>query len=193
MLDWIPAWGSAALISMATTIFTGRYISPLLEVRNRRFQTKMQAQEKITTNALSILTAVIKLREVQIPDGVTDTLRAALTEERDRWQRQVDEATQHLTDHAQEFVFTFRGPMGELGMRYCGTARMIWISDRTEETKLRHLLEITEHFHTLFFGSRWYVRSRVRAMGELQRLMSVIEEEGRPPVPPSRTAPAVEV
>ncbi|MFD3682275.1 hypothetical protein [Streptomyces sp. NPDC058613] len=49
MLDWIPAWGSAALISMATTIFTGRYISPLLEVRNRRFQTKMQAQEKITT------------------------------------------------------------------------------------------------------------------------------------------------
>lgn len=78
-------------------------------------------------------------------------------------------------------------------MRYCGTARMIWISDRTEETKLRHLLEIIENFHTLFFGSRWYVRSRVRAMGELQRLMSVIEEEGRPPVPPSRTAPAVEV
>ncbi|WP_406187873.1 hypothetical protein [Streptomyces sp. NBC_01006] len=78
MLDWIPAWGSAALILMATTIFTGRYISPLLEVRNRRFQTKMQAQEKITTNALSILTAVIRLREVQIPDGVTDTLRAAL-------------------------------------------------------------------------------------------------------------------
>ncbi|MER7514253.1 hypothetical protein ABTX82_38955 [Streptomyces lavendulae] len=70
---------------------------------------------------------------------------------------------------------------------------MIWISDRTEETKLRHLLEIIENFHTLFFGSRWYVRSRVRAMGELQRLMSVIEEEGRPPVPPSRTAPAVEV
>ncbi|MFE9221704.1 hypothetical protein ACFYN3_35970 [Streptomyces lavendulae] len=193
MLDWIPAWGSAALISMATTIFTGRYISPLLEVRNRRFQTKMQAQEKITTNALSILTAVIKLREVQIPDGVTDTLRAALTEERDRWHRQVDEATQHLTDHAQEFVFTFGGSMGELGMRYCGTARMIWISDRTEETKLRHLLEITEHFHTLFLGSRWYVRSHVRAMGELQRLMSVIEEEGRPPVPPSRTARAVEV
>ncbi|MFB7810869.1 hypothetical protein [Streptomyces virginiae] len=193
MLEWIPAWGSAALISMATTIFTGRYISPLLEVRNRRYQTKMQAQEKITTNALAILTAVIKLREVQIPDGVTDTLRAALTEERIRWHRQVDEATQHLTDHAQEFVFTFRGSAGVLGMRYCGTARMVWISDRTEETKLRHLLEITEHFHTLFFGSRWHPRSRLRAMGELQRLMTVIEEEGRPPVPQSRTAPAVEV
>ncbi|MFG2234897.1 hypothetical protein ACGFNX_33735 [Streptomyces sp. NPDC048723] len=178
---------------MATTIFTGRYISPLLEVRNRRFQTKMQAQEKITTNALSILTAVIKLREVQVPDGVTDTLRAALTEERDRWHRQVDEATRHLTDHAQEFVFTFRGPIGVLGMRYCGTARMVWISDRTEETKLRHLLEITEHFHALFFGSRWRLRSRVRATGELQRLMSVIEEEGRPQVPQSRTALAVEV
>ncbi|MET9700757.1 hypothetical protein ABZY31_28100 [Streptomyces sp. NPDC006529] len=42
MLDWIPARGSAALISMARTIFTGRYIPPSLEVRNRRFQTKMQ-------------------------------------------------------------------------------------------------------------------------------------------------------
>lgn len=153
----------------------------------------MQAQEKITTNALSILTAVIKLREVQVSDGVTDTLRAALTEERDRWHRQVDEATRHLTDHAQELVFTFRGPIGVLGMRYCGTARMVWISDRTEETKLRHLLEITEHFHTLFFGSRWHLRSHVRAMGELQRLMSAIEEEGRSPVPQSRTAPVVEV
>ncbi|MGW7450085.1 hypothetical protein [Streptomyces sp. NPDC054787] len=71
--------------------------------------------------------------------------------------------------------------------------RMVWISDRNEETKLRHLLEITEHFHTPFFGSRWCLRSRVRAMAELPRLMNVIEEEGRPPVPQSRTAPAVEV
>ncbi|MEU8844292.1 hypothetical protein AB0D97_35190 [Streptomyces roseus] len=131
---------------MATTIFTDRYISPLLEVRNRRFQTKMQAQEKITINALSILTAVIKLREVQIPDDVTDTLRTALTEERDRWHSQVDEATRHLTDHAQEFVFTFPGPIGVLGMRYCGTARMVWISDRTDETKLRHLQRVQRHF-----------------------------------------------
>ncbi|WP_143196927.1 hypothetical protein [Streptomyces sp. CB00455] len=150
-------------------------------------------RRKITTNALSILTAVIMLREVQVPDGVTDTLRAALAEERDRWHRQVGEATRHFTDRAQEFIFTFRGPIGVLWMRYCGTARMVWISDRTEETRLRHLLEITEHFHTLFFGSRWRLRSRVRAMGELQRLMSVIEEEGRPPLPQSRTAPAVEV
>ncbi|MEV7835255.1 hypothetical protein AB0P12_32220 [Streptomyces subrutilus] len=50
MLDWIPAWGSAALISMAMTVFTGRYISPLLEVRNRRFQTKMQAQVALFTS-----------------------------------------------------------------------------------------------------------------------------------------------
>ncbi|WP_371591692.1 hypothetical protein [Streptomyces virginiae] len=139
---------------MATTIFTGRYIAPLLEVRNRRFQTKMQAQEKITTSALSILTAVIKLREVRVPDGVTDTLRTALTEERARWRQQLDDATCHLTDHAQEFIFTFRGSIAVLGMRYCGTARMVWISDRTEEAKLRHLLEITAHFHTLYFGSR---------------------------------------
>lgn len=183
MLDWIPVWGSAALISLATTIVTGRYISPVLEVRNRRFQ--MQAQEKITTSALPILTAVTKLREVQVPDGVTGTLRAALTEERARWRQQLDEATRHLTYHAQEFIFTFGGSIAVLGMRYCGVARMVWISDRAEETKLRLLLEITASFHTLFFGSRLRLLSRLRAMGELERLMRALDEEDQPPLPHS--------
>ncbi|MBM9624779.1 hypothetical protein [Streptomyces zhihengii] len=192
MLDWIPAWGSTALIAMATTIVTGRYISPLLEVRNRRFQTKMQAQEKITAAALSVLSATQKLQTVQIPDGVTDTLRTALTEERARWTKQLDEATCHLADHAQEFVFTFRGPNSIRGMRYCGTVRMVWISDRTDEAKLRHLLELTAHFHTLFLGSRWRVWALSRAMRGLDRRFEELEEEGRPPLPESRPVPAGE-
>lgn len=192
MLDWIPSWATTALIAMATTIFTGRYISPLLEVRNRRFQMKMQAQEKLTSSALAVLSAVMKLRTVQVPDGVTETLRSALTEERARWRQQLDEATRHLADHSQEFVFTFRGPGAILGMRYCATARMVWISDRTDEDKLRHLLEITTPFHMIFLGSRLRLLSLGRAIRELERLLEALDEEGRPPLPEGRPAPAVE-
>ncbi|WP_328923509.1 hypothetical protein OG429_01940 [Streptomyces sp. NBC_00190] len=192
MLDWIPAWGSTAFISIATTIVTGHYISPLLEVHNRRFQTKMQAQEKITAAALSVLSATQKLRTVQVPDGVSDTLRAALTEERGRWRKQLDEATCHLADHAQEFVFTFRGPNSIRGMRYCGTVRMVWISDRTDEDKLRHLLDLTAHSHTLFLGSRWRLLALGRAIRQLDRRFEELDQEGRPPQPDSRPLPAVE-
>ncbi|MFE2141536.1 hypothetical protein ACFXA3_07230 [Streptomyces sp. NPDC059456] len=192
MLDWIPAWGSTALISMATTIVTGRYVSPLLEVRNRRFQTKMQAQEKITANALLVLAATLHLQIVQIPDSVTGTLRDALTDERARRRRQLDEATCHLADHAQEFVFTYRGPYAILGMRYCGTVRMIWISDRPDEEKLRLLLELTGAFRTLILGSRLRLPSLVRAVRQLERLLDEAEQQGRPSLPESRPVPAAE-
>ncbi|MEU6839721.1 hypothetical protein [Streptomyces rubiginosohelvolus] len=47
MPDWMPPWGTTLLIAIVTSLLTlivsGRYVSPLLEVRNRRFQARMQA------------------------------------------------------------------------------------------------------------------------------------------------------
>lgn len=66
MPDWMPSWSTTALVSIVTpllTLIVSRwYISPLLEVRNRRFQTKTQAREKFQANMLTNLSAATRLR-----------------------------------------------------------------------------------------------------------------------------------
>ncbi|MFE6187674.1 hypothetical protein ACFQ6U_24920 [Streptomyces sp. NPDC056465] len=180
MPDWMPSWGTTALIAIVTSLLTlivsGRYISPLLEVRNRRFQAKMQAREKFGANMLTILSAVTRLLAVHVPHEATDTVRSALREERTRWRAQIDEATKYLTDNCEQVAFAYAGPrIPELTVRYSGNARMVWISDRSEARKLNTLRDITQHCHALLFDSPLYARQRVRSWEELERLLDGLE------------------
>ncbi len=180
MPDWMPSWGTTALISIVTALLTlivsGRYISPLLEVRNRRFQAKMQAREKFQANMLDVLSAVIHLLAAPVVPEATDTVRTALREERARWRAQVDEATKYLTDHAVQLLFAYRGPkLPDLAVRYSSNVRGVWISDRTEERKLTALRDITQHCHALFFDSPVYAPQRARSWQKLERLLDELE------------------
>lgn len=84
------------LISIVTSLLTlivgGRYISPLLEVRNRRFQGKMKARETFQSTMLTLLSAAARLLGTPLPPEVTDTVRRALEDEHARWHAQIDQA-----------------------------------------------------------------------------------------------------
>ncbi|MFD7764146.1 hypothetical protein [Streptomyces microflavus] len=186
MPDWMPPWGTTALIAIVTSLLTlivsGRYVSPLLEVRNRRFQAKMQARERFETDMLTIVSATTRLLAAPIPAGVTDSLRTALREERLRWQTQIDDATKHLIDHYAEVAFSYAQStkIAEVAMRYSGSARMVWISDRPEDRKLNVLRDTTQQIHALLFDSPVYLVQRARAGVELERLLNEMES---PPDP----------
>ncbi|WP_103509672.1 hypothetical protein [Streptomyces sp. SM13] len=186
MPDWMPPWGTTALIAIVTSLLTlivsGRYVSPLLEVRNRRFQAKMQARERFQADMLTIMSATTRLLATPIPAETTDALRAALREERLRWRAQIDDATKHLTDHFEEVAFSFAQSraLTETAVRYSGTARMVWISDRAEDRKLNALRDTTQHCHALFFDGPLYLVQRARAGRELERLLDELES---PPDP----------
>ena len=180
MPDWMPSWGTTALISIVTSVLTlivaGRYVSPLLEVRNRRFQTKMQTREKFSASMMDLLSAVSHLLLAPVVPEASDTVRAALREERARWRTQVDEATTYLTDHAIQLLIAYKGDrIPTMAVRYSGNMRGVWISDRSEERKLTLLRDATQHCHTLFFDSPLYMLQRVRAAQELERLLEELE------------------
>lgn len=186
MPDWMPPWGTTALIAIVTSLLTlivsGRYVSPLLEVRNRRFQAKMQARERFQADMLTIMSATIRLLATPIPAGASDTLRAALREERLRWRAQIDDATKRLTDNCAEVAFSYaQSPaLTEVAVRYASTARMIWVSDRPEDRKLNVLRDTTQQCHALFFDSSVHLVQRARAGRELERLLDELES---PPDP----------
>lgn len=183
MPDWMPSWGTTALIAIVTSVLTliisGRYVSPLLEVRNRRFQTKMQAREKFQANMLDLLSATTHMLAGPVVPGAADTVRTALLEEHTRWRAQIEEATKYLTDHAVQLLFAYRGPkIPDLAVRYSSAVRGVWISDRDEDPKLVALQNLTEHCHTLFFDSPLHPLQRVRSWTELERLLDEIEARG---------------
>ncbi|MFD7713784.1 hypothetical protein [Streptomyces sp. NPDC059786] len=185
MPDWMPSWGTTALISIATSLLTlivaGRYVSPLLETRNRRFQAKMQAREAFQTNMLAVLSAVTQLLTVPVPPQAADPVRTALREERARRRAQLDEATKYLADHCVQLLLAYAGSqLPDLAVRYASNARSVWISDRDEERKLAALRDITQHCHTLFFDSPLYARQRVRSWQELERLLNDLETPAAP-------------
>lgn len=176
----MPSWGTTALIALGTSLLTsvvaGRYVSPLLEVRNRRFQAKMLAREKFQANMLDVLSAVMHLRSVPVVPASTETVRTALLEERARWGAQVDETTRYLTDHAVQLLYAYRGSrLPHLAVRYSSTMRAVWISDRSEARKLSALHDLTSHCHALFFDSPVYSLQRARSWTELERLLAELE------------------
>lgn len=181
MPDWMPSWGTTALISVVTSllalIVAGRYVSPLLEVRNRRFQAKMQARETFQANMLTVLSAATRLLAMPIPAEATDTVRTALREERARWRAQIDEATKDLADHFGQVAFSHSRSrqFSEAAVRYSGNARMVWISDRSEDRKLTALKDTTQHCHGLFFDSPIHLLQRARSGQELVRLLNELE------------------
>ncbi|MFF4978281.1 hypothetical protein [Streptomyces sp. NPDC001083] len=180
MPDWMPSWGTTALISIVTSVLTlivaGRYVSPLLEVRNRRFQAKMQTREKFSASMMDILSAVTHLLVAPVAPEASDTVRAALREERARWRTQVDEATTYLTDHAVQLLLAYQGnKIPTMAVRYSADMRGVWISDRSEDRKLALLRDATQHCHTLFFDSPLYMLKRARAAQQLERLLDELE------------------
>ncbi|QKZ20310.1 hypothetical protein [Streptomyces chartreusis] len=186
MPDWMPSWGTTALISIATSLLTlivaGRYVSPLLEVRNRRFQARMQAIEQFQAHMLNVLSAVTHLLTGPVVPEASDTVRASLREERVRWRAQVDDGTQYLTDHAVQLLFAYKGArLPDLAVRYTSCARGVWLSDRSEASKLTALQDITQHCHALFFDSFVHIRQRIRSGVELERLLNELETP-QPPV-----------
>lgn len=186
MPDWMPSWGTTALISIVTALLTlvvsGRYVSPLLEVRNRRFQMKMQAREEFQANLLTILSAVTRLLAVHVPAEASDTVRSALRSERARWHAQIDEATMRLTDRCEQFAFSYAGSrIPELAVRYSGNVRMVWISDRSEVRKLSALRDVTQHCHALLFDSPLRIFQRARSWHELERMLNSLETLAVPP------------
>ncbi|MFF7763971.1 hypothetical protein [Streptomyces griseorubiginosus] len=180
MPDWMPLWGATALISIVTSVMTlivaGRYVSPLLEVRNRRFQAKMQTREKFSASMMDLLSAVSHLLQAPVVPEASDTVQAALREERARWRTLVDEATTYLTDHAIQLLIAYKGDrIPTMAVRYSADMRGVWISDRSEERKLVLLRDATQHCHTLFFDSPLYILQRARAAQALERLLEELE------------------
>ncbi|MFE5957037.1 MULTISPECIES: hypothetical protein [Streptomyces] len=186
MPDWMPSWGTTALIAIATSLLTlivsGRYVSPLLEVRNRRFQAKMQARERFQADMLTVMSAATRLLAAPIPTDATESVRSALRGERQRWQDQIDEATKRLADRFEEVAFSYAQSrtLTTVAVRYSGNVRMVWISDRSEERKLTALRDTTQRCHTLLFDSPVLLLQRARAGRDLDRLLDELEAQPEP-------------
>lgn len=171
----------AVVTALATTAATSLLIAPRLEARNRRIQATYMAREQFSESVFAILGAVGRLIDIEVPEDIDEALREAFAGEQSRWRGQIDEATRHLVDHLQDFAFTYIGAMGfrDLVISYAANARMVWISQRAEQEKLRLLLDLTSPVQNIYFAARWRRRGLVKNIQVLRRTLADVQEGRR--------------
>ncbi|WP_344458452.1 hypothetical protein, partial [Actinomadura kijaniata] len=90
----------------------------------------------------------------------TPVVRERLAAERERWLRQIDEATQWMNDHVATFAGGWPSQrLIDFAVAYCGHARMLMLSEREEAAKLELLGDLTLPVQRQFFGF-WWTRAR---------------------------------
>ncbi|MER7956459.1 hypothetical protein [Streptomyces sp. NPDC096030] len=101
------------MTALVTTVGTGWLVLPRLEARKRRIMDAHQARDKFLATMLRISSAGSRLQAVQEPaaddTAWTPVMRERFGEERARWVKQLDEATEWMVDHLETFMPTWPG------------------------------------------------------------------------------------
>jgi hypothetical protein len=66
--------------------------------------------------------------------------------------------------------------LNELALGYAAASRMVWISERTEESKIRILKALTEPAQGGFFTAWWRRPRRMQQFRELRRVLNELTE-----------------
>ncbi|MFI7399246.1 hypothetical protein ACIBW9_01915 [Streptomyces sp. NPDC049541] len=160
MPDTLSTITVAAATALVTTTATGLIAAPRLEARKRRLGEVHTARDTFGAHMLRIISACEQLQISQLPPDEepdwTPVMRERLGGERERWWKQIDDATRWLIDN----VATYAGSwptrrLVQMPTIYAHHIRMVVLSERDEVTKLALLLELTVPVQRQYFGWFW--------------------------------------
>lgn len=160
---------------MAAFLVLQLTVAPRLEARNTRIKAAHAARHEFSDRILTILAASGRLRNMTVPDEVSEPVRGRLEAERERWCKQIDDATMHLIDNAETFVLGYPNRLGlhQLLNAYVVATRGAWLSDSPDDDRVRVVQELTEAVQGVFFANLlWRVRHLTRDLRRLQELLS---------------------
>ncbi|MEU5900223.1 hypothetical protein [Streptomyces venezuelae] len=172
----------AAVTAVATAVVTGVLVTPRLNARAKRIGEAHATRDTFNAHLQAVLSACVRLQLLPTDDPAwTPVMRERLTGERERWLQQLDDATQWMVDHVETYAgsWVLRQHI-EFAVGYASTARMLWLSEREESTKLELLAALTVPVQRQFFGLWW---SRARYYVEDQRAFAqaLARLTGEPP------------
>ncbi|MFE5613925.1 hypothetical protein [Streptomyces sp. NPDC056524] len=138
-----------------------------------------QARDKFLATMLRIISAGSRLQAIHEPadddSAWTPVMRERFEEERARWVKQLDEATEWMVDHLETFMPTWPSDhLRGLISTYVATARWVMISERQDDKKAELLCELTSPVWEVF-GSRAWQRGPRLLPQSIQRLDTVVE------------------
>lgn len=170
----------AALTAVVVLTVNSLTVMPRLEARNRRIQAAHRARDAFESNVLIILGSCQRLGGWQVPSDASPKVRQAVLAERERWFRQLDDATMQMVDQVEQFALGYVSYMGiqDLAIRYAGAVRAVMISERAKVEKVELLVRLTEPVHGVFFARWWWRISHLP--DEKNKLLRLLDELERP-------------
>ncbi|WP_338741924.1 hypothetical protein [Actinomadura luteofluorescens] len=142
--------GTAAI----TAWVTGLIIAPRIEARKARILAAHKDRDQFSDSVLTILACCARLEAVEIPPEASASIRRSLLVERQRWLKQIEDATCWLVDNTHRWAGTYVGFGGyrDLVLRYAAAVRFVFLSERSKADKVVILRELTEPVQEMFFA-----------------------------------------
>jgi hypothetical protein len=154
----------AAATAVVTALATGLFVTPRMEARKKRLGEVHASRDTFSASMTRIVSACELLRRLPLPadddSGWTPVMRERLAGERERWWQQIVDTTRWLIDNCATYAGSWASQrLIQFAIEYAGHARLVFLSEREEATKLELLLELTVPVQRQFFGWLW---TRVR-------------------------------
>ncbi|RRQ78272.1 hypothetical protein CQW39_14585 [Streptomyces griseofuscus] len=177
MSSWLATVLIAVVTALAATLVSNLTFAPRLEARNRRIKAGHREREHFAESVLCVLVNSARLSSMSLPSVASENVQRALLDEQERWHRGVSTATEQLADRTAPL--SFLPPLREVALRLALNTRLVWISERSEESKLATLLELAGAAQGLYFAAWWRRPQRLTRLRQLTGLMDDLEEHRR--------------
>lgn len=180
----MPTWLATVLIAAGTSV-VARMVPDLtvvsrLDARRARVKAVHDARDRFSNCVITMLTLCGALVAWDIPDDVSDIVRARLEGESERWRGLIDETTVWLIDNSAFYALSWPRNLRVIAGRYATETRGVWLSERTEADKVRLLGDLTAHIQSIYFIRLWRVMARAEALRNVQNAFDALNS---PPVP----------
>ncbi|MEU6593250.1 hypothetical protein ABZ923_29175 [Streptomyces sp. NPDC046881] len=179
----------AAATAVVTALATGLFVTPRMEARKKRVGEVLASRDTFSASMTRIISACALLSRLQLPaddePGWTPVMRERLAGERERWWQQIDDATRWLIDNCATYAGSWPTQrLIQFAIDYAGNARIVFLSEREEATKLELLLALTVPVQRQFFGWPW-ARAR-HAVADHRSFAETLVRIGGEPAPAVR-------
>lgn len=179
----MSAIASSVLAAIITTVAVQYLFAPRLAARSIRILNAHSERDKFTNGIHSLSVSVGRLQVSKTSGEMTDAMREKFEHERKRWIDQIDKITEMFMDNFENMAggyLNLNGPRGMnmmvIATEYCLLARMIWISERDLDDRLRCLKEISEPIQRIYAGHAWKKFHLARDIATFNKLKNDLDQ-----------------
>jgi hypothetical protein len=166
---------TSATTALVVTLAVEYAAKPRLEARKERILDGLRTRRQLNAAVVTLAQAANFIL-IQIPSDAEPAVRERFKTERHRHYERMRQLVQDLFDDAGRHAGVYTWPVRDLVLGYLTCIEGVVLSPRTQHRQAEIIRGLAGPVAMVLDGPRWQAVARVRAVGELRRLITETEQ-----------------